>query len=356
MALSESEKMPKYRDKTGCAASSEQELKERYLALEKQFLSKYATLSDSTRGRETPTEPCPLRTEFQRDRDRIIHSKAFRRLKHKTQVFISPEGDHYRTRLTHTLEVTQIARTVSTGLCLNPDLTEAIALGHDVGHTPFGHAGEEVFSRLLGVPFRHNEQSRRVVERLENDGKGLNLTWEVRDGIENHKLSLKPATLEARVVSYCDRIAYINHDIDDAVMAGVITEEMIPSDLVAVLGNSKSARVNTLVLDMVNFSYDKPVVGLSREVQYAMDKLYDFMNEKVYAYHAQKGEEAKAKKLLETLFDYYMGHFEEVPDPYQAMSAECGRARSVCDYLASMTDRYAVSTYERLFIPNDWRS
>ena len=341
--------------KQGIGTPSERELKERYLELEKQYLSKYATLSDRTRGREVPIEPCPLRTDFQRDRDRIIHSKAFRRLKHKTQVFISPEGDHYRTRLTHTLEVTQIARTISTGLCLNSDLTEAIALGHDVGHTPFGHAGEEVFSRLLGVPFRHNEQSRRVVECLENDGKGLNLTWEVRDGIENHKLSLHPATLEGKVVSYSDRIAYINHDIDDAVMAGVITEEMIPKDCVEVLGHSKSARVNTLVLDMVKFSYDKPVVALSREVQYALDKLYAFMNEKVYAYHAAKGEEAKAKKLLETLFYYFMEHFEEVPDPYQRMSLECGKARSVCDYLASMTDRYAVSTYERLFIPNDWR-
>ena len=330
-------------------------MKARYLEMEKKFLSKYATLSDSTRGRETPIEPCPLRTEFQRDRDRIVHSKAFRRLKHKTQVFISPEGDHYRTRLTHTLEVTQIARTISTGLELNPDLTEAIALGHDVGHTPFGHAGEEVFSRLLGVPFRHNEQSRRVVERLENDGKGLNLTWEVRDGIENHKLSLHPATLEGKVVSYSDRIAYINHDIDDAVMAGVITEDMIPKECVEVLGKTKSARVNTLVMDMVRFSYDKPVVALSREVQYALDKLYAFMNEKVYAYHAAKGEETKAKKLLETLYFYYLEHFEEVPDPYQRMSAECGRERSVCDYLASMTDRYAVSTYEKLFIPNDWR-
>ena len=330
-------------------------MKERYLEMEKAFLSKYATLSDATRGREVPVEPCPLRTEFQRDRDRIVHSKAFRRLKHKTQVFISPEGDHYRTRLTHTLEVTQIARTISTGLCLNPDLTEASALGHDVGHTPFGHAGEEVFSRLLGTPFRHNEQSRRVVERLENDGKGLNLTWEVRDGIENHKLSLSPATLEGKVVSYSDRIAYINHDIDDAVMAGVITEDMIPKECVKILGATKSARVNTLVLDMVNFSYDKPKVSLSEDVQYALDRLYAFMNEKVYAYHAAKGEETKAKKLLETLFEYFMEHFDEVPDPYFRMSEECGKARSVCDYLASMTDRYAVSTYENLFIPNDWR-
>ena len=333
----------------------EGKVKERYLEMEKMFLSKYATFSDATRGRETPVAPCPLRTEFQRDRDRIIHSKAFRRLKHKTQVFISPEGDHYRTRLTHTLEVTQIARTIATGLCLNPDLTEAIALGHDVGHTPFGHAGEEVFSRLLGKPFRHNEQSRRVVERLENDGKGLNLTWEVRDGIENHKLSLSPATLEGKVVSYSDRIAYINHDIDDAVMAGVITEDMIPKECVEVLGATKSARVNTLVLDIVNFSYDKPVVSLSKDVQSALDKLYAFMNEKVYAYHAAKGEEAKAKKLLETLFEYFMDHFDQVPDPYNRMSEECGKDRSVCDYLASMTDRYAVSTYENLFIPNDWR-
>jgi len=331
-------------------------MKERYLEMEKLFLSKYATPSTSTRGREVPVPPCPIRTEFQRDRDRIIHSKAFRRLKHKTQVFISPEGDHYRTRLTHTLEVTQIARTISTALCLNPDLTEAIALGHDVGHTPFGHAGESVFTSILGRPFRHNEQSRRVVEKLENDGKGLNLTWEVRDGIENHKLSLSPATLEGKVVSYSDRIAYINHDIDDAVMAGVITEDMIPKECVEVLGYTKSARVNTLVLDMVNYSYNKPVVSLSPTVWDALNKLYAFMNEHVYAYHSAKGEEAKAKKLLETLYEYYYAHFDEVPEPYHHMAETDGRATCVCDYLASMTDRYAVATYEKLFIPNDWRN
>ena len=331
-------------------------MKERYLEMEKTYLSKYATLSTATKGRDIPVPPCPLRTEFQRDRDRIIHSKSFRRLKHKTQVFISPEGDHYRTRLTHTLEVCQIARTISTGLCLNPDLTEAIALGHDVGHTPFGHAGEEVFTRILGRPFRHNEQSRRVVEKLENDGKGLNLTWEVRDGIENHKLSLRPATLEGKVVSYSDRIAYINHDIDDAVMAKVITEDMIPKECVEVLGSTKSARVNTLVLDMVNYSFDKPEVALSPDVQTALNKLYSFMNANVYAYHSAKGEEAKAKKLLETLYYYFYEHFDEVPEPYFGMAERDGKETCVCDYLAGMTDRYAVSTYERLFIPNDWRS
>ena len=331
-------------------------MKERYLEIEKLFLSKYATPSTATKGREFPAEPCPLRTEFQRDRDRIIHSKAFRRLKHKTQVFISPEGDHYRTRLTHTLEVCQIARTIALGLCLNADLTEAIALGHDVGHTPFGHAGEEVFSKILGRPFRHNEQSRRVVEKLENDGKGLNLTWEVRDGIENHKLALTPATLEGRVVSYSDRIAYINHYIDDAVRAGVITEEMIPKSCVDILGTTKSARVNTLVLDMVNYSYDKPAVALSPSVQTALNQLYSFMNANVYAYHSAKGEEAKAKKLLESLYHYYFDHFDEVPEPYAGMSKRDGKEVCICDYLASMTDRYAVSTYERLFIPNDWRS
>ena len=331
-------------------------MKDRYLEMEKLFLSKYAMPSTATRGREVPIPPCPIRTEFQRDRDKIIHSKAFRRLKHKTQVFISPEGDHYRTRLTHTLEVTQIARTISTALCLNPDLTEAIALGHDVGHTPFGHAGECVFSEILGRPFRHNEQSRRVVEKLENDGKGLNLTWEVRDGIENHKLSLTPATLEGKVVSYSDRIAYINHDIDDAVRAGVITEDMIPQECVEILGATKSARVNTLVLDIVNYSYDKPVVSLSPEVWAALEKLYAFMDQKVYAYHSAKGEETKAKKLLETLYDYFYERFDEVPEPYHTIAEQDGKAVSVCDYLASMTDRYAVATYERLFIPNDWRS
>ena len=331
-------------------------MKDRYLEMEKRCLSKYATLSVNTRGREKEIPPCPLRTEFQRDRDRIIHSKAFRRLKHKTQVFISPEGDHYRTRLTHTLEVTQIARTISTSLLLNPDLTEAIALGHDVGHTPFGHAGESVFSQILGRPFRHNEQSRRVVEKLEHDGEGLNLTWEVRDGIENHKLALTPATLEGKVVSYSDRIAYINHDIDDAVMAGVITEDMIPKECVEVLGAKKSARVNTLVRDIVAYSYDKPVVSLSPEVGEALNRLYTFMNENVYAYHSAKGEEAKAKRLLATLYEYYYAHFDEVPEPYHSIAEQDGKEVAVCDYLAGMTDRYAVAMYERLFIPNDWRS
>lgn len=330
-------------------------MRERTYAIERMFLSPYAMLSENTRGREYPVEPCPLRTDFQRDRDRIIHSKAFRRLKHKTQVFISPEGDHYRTRLTHTLEVCQIARTISDNLSLNCDLTEAIALGHDVGHTPFGHAGERVFSSILGRPFRHNEQSRRVVEKLENDGKGLNLTWEVRDGIENHRLSLTPATLEGRVVSFSDRIAYVNHDIDDAIYAKILTEDTLPKEATDVLGHSKSERVDTLVKDLVFNSINKPQIGFSEPIKKAFDILHAYMNKTVYSDSSlAKGEEVKAKMLLEQLYNYYMTHFDAVPQPYHDMAEIDGRPTCVCDYLGSMTDRYAVAVYESLFVPINW--
>ena len=241
------------------------------------FLSKYACKSKDTRGRVAPLAPCPMRTEFVRDRDRIIHSKAFRRLKHKTQVFISPEGDHYRTRLTHTLEVAQIARSVARALRLNEDLTEAIALGHDLGHTPFGHAGERVLDGLIEGGFRHNEQSLRVVELLENDGKGLNLTYEVRDGILNHKFDGTPCTLEGEVVKFADRCAYINHDIEDAISAGILTADDLPRDCVAVLGDTKSGRINAMITDLVETSYDRPYVKQSDEFREATLKLHSFM-------------------------------------------------------------------------------
>ena len=331
-------------------------MKARYLEIEKLFLSKYATLSTDTRGREFPVEPCPLRTEFQRDRDRIVHSKAFRRLKHKTQVFISPEGDHYRTRLTHTLEVTQIARTIATGLCLNADLTEAIALGHDVGHTPFGHAGEEVFSRLLGVPFRHNEQSRRVVERLENDGKGLNLTWEVRDGIVNHTGSHLASTLEGVIVKYADRIAYINHDIDDACRAGILLTEEIPENLRKTLGETHGQRINTMVTSVILASTDSDTIRMDPEIQKATDELRSFLFDAVYTNPVAKGEEGRARGVIAALFSYFSDHPDEMPELYQRFIPEEGVARCVCDFISCMTDRYAIDTYTKIFIPKFWRT
>ena len=259
--------------------------------LEAETLSPYAMLSKNTRGRETPIEPCQIRTEFIRDRDRILHSKSFRRLKHKTQVFLSPQGDHYRTRLTHTLEVSQIARTISRALRLNEDLTEAISMGHDLGHTPFGHSGEDVLDELLPGGFEHNVQSLRVVEKLENDGEGLNLTFEVRDGILHHKKTGTPATLEGVVVSLADRIAYINHDIDDAIRAGVLKESDLPAECVRVLGNSHGKRINTMILDVVEQSAGKPAVTMSERMYEQFDALRDFMFDNVYKNPKAKSEE-----------------------------------------------------------------
>lgn len=319
---------------------------EHQLEFERVFLSPYALKSEDSRGREKPIQPCPYRTEFQRDRDRIIHCKAFRRLKHKTQVFLSPLDDHYRTRLTHTLEVTQIARTISRALLLNEDLTEAIGLGHDLGHTPFGHAGERVLNALTGH-FQHNEQSLRVVELLENDGEGLNLTYEVRDGILNHKSSGHPCTLEGKVVSYADRIAYINHDIDDAIRAGVIEEKDLPEDCVEYLGKTKGERINTLVKDVVEHSFGKNLVSLSEEGDYYMNKLRNFMFEKVYFNGNGEQLQLKADRMLNMLFKYFLTHPDEVPHCAKVTDI----TTAVCDYLASMTDNYAIKTAERLFIP-----
>ena len=317
-------------------------------------LSPYAQKSINTRGRAIPVEPCEIRTEYQRDRDRIIHCKSFRRLKHKTQVFLAPAGDHYRTRLTHTLEVSQIARTISRALRLNEDLTEAIALGHDLGHTPFGHAGERVLRHIRSDKhFEHNEQSKRLVEYLEN-GVGLNLTFEVIDGILNHKKGLRPMTLEGAVVNLSDRIAYINHDIDDAVRAKVITLDDIP-ERCKQLGESHGKRINSMIVDVVEHSYGKPEIGMSLNVNELTDELRAYLFDKVYIDSAAKTEEQKADKLLEILFNYYMENPSELPEDVQSGIARWGKEDSVTDYISGMTDTFAISCFSELFIPRGWR-
>jgi dGTPase len=329
--------------------------RERIEQIERDTLSPFATLSSASKGRERPEEPDPLRTVFQRDRDRIVHAKAFRRLKEKTQVFIAPKGDHYRVRLTHTLEVAQIARTAARALGLSEDLTEAIALGHDLGHTPFGHLGEQALTPFLGRPFRHNEQSLRVVEHLENDGQGLNLTWEVRDGIVNHPWSMpSPSTPEAQVVRFADRIAYVNHDVDDALRAEVVTEDELPSGPLGVLGRSQAARINTLVSDLVSASEGSPDIRLSDPVFQAMDELRDFMFDRVYLREDARVEQDKAIALVRSLFAHYLEHPEDVPEEYHRGPGDL--PTRVADYIAGMTDRYAVTVYEQLFLPRGWRS
>lgn len=318
--------------------------------LEAKILSPFACLSKNTRGRERQEEPCPIRTEFQRDRDRIIHSKAFRRLKLKTQVFIIPEGDHYRTRLTHTLEVAQIARTCAKALGLNEDLTEAIALGHDLGHTPFGHAGEDVLASLYELGFRHNEQSLRVVKHLEGD-HGLNLTYEVLDGILNHTGPHKPITLEGQIVKIADRIAYINHDIDDALRAGVINIQDIPWDCLSTLGVRHSQRINTMVSDLIQFSRGKAAIGMSKEIQGAMNNLRTFMFEHVYIGSEAKREEDKARHLVRALYLYYTENYHHLPLDLRLRIEHEDISRVVVDYIAGMTDRYAVAQYKKIFIP-----
>lgn len=325
-----------------------------YSDYEKLYLSEYAVRSDATKGRKTFIEPCPLRTEFQRDRDRILHSKAFRRLKHKTQVFLSPEGDHYRTRLTHTLEVSQIARTIARALRLNEDLTEAIALGHDIGHTPFGHAGEKVLNELNPNGFSHNQHSIRVVEVLENDGEGLNLTYEVLDGILCHRANGKPITLEGMVVSYADRIAYINHDIEDAVSAGLILETDIPSSLVECLGDSKSKRISKLITDIVANSEGKPIVQPSNDCMLALNELRHFMFDRVYSNNVAKEEEKKAVFILTELYNYFKYNPNKLPELYIDLLKIDDIDTVVTDYLASMTDRYCLKIFNKIFVPESW--
>jgi dGTPase len=328
-------------------------IREEIERMEEEWLSPFAVLSRESRGREREEEPDPIRTCFMRDRDRIIHCKAFRRLKHKTQVFLSPEGDHYRTRLTHTVEVSQISRTIARALRLNEDLTEAIAMGHDLGHTPFGHMGEEAFSELTPHPFHHNEQSLRVVERLEYNGKGLNLTWEVRDGILNHTGSSPlPASLEGRIVRIADRIAYVNHDIDDAIRAGILQESDLPASTLEVLGQRHNSRINTLVTDIIQESREKDGIHQSPEVAAALNELRDFLFAQVYIGSVAKREEDKAIMVLRSLFIFYLEHPEEMPE-------EFGKGQEdlrimVCDYVAGMTDRYAMRKYHEKFLPKVW--
>jgi dGTPase len=328
-------------------------IRERQEALEREVLSERGTLSAESKGRERDEPPDPIRTAFQRDRDRIVHTKAFRRLKHKTQVFIAPEGDHYRVRLTHTLEVSQIARTVARSLRLNEDLTEAIALGHDLGHTPFGHLGEQALSPFLGRPFRHSEQSLRVVDHLERDGQGLNLTWEVRDGILNHPWSMPmPSSPEAQVVRLADRIGYVNHDIDDAIRAGLLSDSDLPRDAVSVLGRTHGDRIATLVRDIVESTGEGPEVRMSSDVHAALDGLRDFLFDRVYLREQAATEQQKAVSLLRALFAHYLDHPDQIPAEYA--SAPGDLATRVADYIAGMTDRYALRTYERLFLPQGW--
>ena len=314
-------------------------------------LSPFASRSAMTRGRERPISGDDLRTQYQRDRDRIIHSKGFRRLQFKTQVFLAPEGDHYRTRLTHTLEVAQIARTISRALRLNEELTEAIALGHDLGHTPFGHIGERTLNLLNPGGFRHYEQSLRVVEKLEGKGSGLNLTWEVRNGIINHTGSLKAANLEGTVVARSDRIAYINHDIDDAVRAGILKAEALPQDALAVLGQTHGERINTMISDIVFNSAEKPEIVSSAPVQQATDKLRSFLFQNVYQDSWRSEEEKKCDYILIRLFEYYMDQPDRMPTDFLRIASEEGPARAVTDFLASMTDRYAMRLFRQLFMP-----
>ena len=330
-------------------------MREIFLEREKSTLSQYAFLTENTKGREVPCDPCPNRTEFQRDRDRIIHSQSFRRLMNKTQVFLAPAGDHYRTRLTHTLEVTQIARIIARSLRLNEDLTEAAALGHDLGHTPFGHAGEMMMQQCYSPDFTHYKQSLRVVEKLENNGAGLNLTYEVKDGIVNHTGKHLASTLEGVIVKYADRIAYINHDIDDACRAGILTVDDIPKEIRDVLGDKHSQRINTMVTAIISESADRPYIAMSAEVGEAMDKLRSFLFETVYLNPLAKSEENKAKDMLAFLFEYFVKHPDKMPELYNRNIGEEPVERCVCDYISGMTDRYAIELYSELFIPRVWR-
>ncbi len=331
-------------------------VRERMEQQEHKILSPYAAFADQSRGRAVPEHERDIRTCFQRDTDRILHSKAFRRLMHKTQVFLQPEGDHYRTRMTHTLEVSRIARSIACGLRLNENLTEAIAMGHDLGHTPFGHAGEVALSEVTGKKFHHNEQSLRVVDLLERGGAGLNLCYETRMGILGHTWSATmPETLEGQVIRYADRIAYINHDIDDAMRAGILSESDIPRDISAVLGKNHSKRINTLVEDLITQSIDSPTLKMRPEVAAAMARLREFLFERVYRNPVAKGEEAKAREILKCLFAHIMKHPAELPDDFRPHLDFDGMERVVCDYIAGMTDKYAIYKYQEIFIPNAWQ-
>ena len=328
------------------------EIRERWEQDERERLSRYAKQSSATAGREKPLVPCSIRTAFQRDRDRIIHCKSFRRLKFKTQVFLSPKGDHYRTRLTHTLEVAQVARTLARALRLNEDLAEAIALGHDLGHTPFGHIGESTLNKLVPSGFMHNVQSLRMVERLENGGEGLNLTAEVRDGILNHSGKGEPGTLEGWCVRRADRIAYINHDIDDAIRADILKAFELPRRCLEVLGETHGDRINTMILDIVKTSTEQPYVCMSEPVREASEALRDFLFERVYYDGWRKKEEQRCDYILTALYHHYLEHPGQMPKEYVEIVYTEGTERAVCDFLACMTDRYAIDRFTEIFVPN----
>ena len=331
-------------------------IREEIERLEHRRLNPKAAFSDSSRGRPRYEAPQPedMRTCYQRDADRIVHSKAFRRLMHKTQVFLCPEGDHYRTRMTHTIEVARIARTIARALGLNEDLAEAIAMGHDLGHTPFGHAGEAALSDCMGKPFRHNEQSLRVVDVLERDGAGLNLTYEVREGILMHTGESWPETLEGKIVRRSDQIAYVNHDIDDAIRAGILTDSDIPREISAVLGENHSDRIDTLVCDAIQTSREAGMILLSPPVDKALKDLRAFMFERVYRNPIAKAEETKAKDLLRRLYEHYIKNPEALPEDFHPQLSFEGLERTVCDYIAGMTDKYAVDKFTEIFIPTGW--
>lgn len=332
-------------------------IRERIELEEQKYLSPYASLSVNSKGRDVDEPQCDIRPVYQRDRDRILHSKSFRSLKDKTQVFLSPEGDHYRTRLTHTLEVSQNARTIAKALRLNEDLVEAIALGHDLGHTPFGHAGERALDKVAPMGFRHNEQSVRVVEVLEKDGKGLNLTAEVRDGILNHQTSGMPYTLEGKIVRICDKIAYMHHDMDDAIKGKILSEDDIPKELSKTLGNTTTKRLDCFIHDIITNSIDRDDITMSQEIGQAMKDLRTFMFENVYQNPKAKGEEGKAERLVENLYQYYLDHFDDLPSLYHKIYEERGesRERVVCDYISTMSDKFANHVFADIYLPDTWK-
>lgn len=331
-------------------------IREQIEQMERENLCSWATLDENSKGREREEPQCDIRPVFQRDRDRILHSKAFRRLKNKTQVFLTPKGDHYRTRLTHTLEVSQNARTIAKALRLNEDLVEAIALGHDLGHTPFGHSGERVLNNLCEGGFEHSKQSVRIVEKLEKSGQGLNLTWEVRDGIRNHQTKLMPATPEGQIVRLSDKIAYVNHDIDDAIRGNLLCETDIPVYIRETIGSNTKERLDTLIHDVVIQSMNNEKICMSDEVWKAMLDLRQFMFENVYKNETAKAEEVKAHRMIEGLFEYYMENIDSMPEKYLNMINE-GEAkdRVVCDYIAGMTDQYAIMKFNDYFMPTAWQ-
>ena len=331
-------------------------IREQIELMEKNTLSPYACLSVNSRGRDADEPQCDIRPVFQRDRDRILHSKAFRRLKNKTQVFLTPRGDHYRTRMSHTLEVSQNARTIAKALRLNEDLVEAIALGHDLGHTPFGHAGERVLNRITDGNFRHNEQSVRIVEKLEKDGAGLNLTWEVRDGILNHEMDLTPATLEGKIVRLSDKIAYVNADFDDGIRAQLLCEEDIPLELRKELGYDTKSRLDHLIHDIIINSMDRDDIIMSDASWQAFLELRKFMFQNLYTNPIAKAEEVKAEAMIEQLYHYYMDHVELLPEKLLAMLDKGEeKTRIVCDYISGMTDQYAITKFEEFYIPVAWQ-